>query len=423
MVRVVSAGRACRAGRRAGTCAARRGARRAGGGADRRVVALPALGLVRAQHADLVDPPAGRSGRGVRAGSRRRVPVAGRMGRAPGWLRADARAAGPHGRAGDRAGAASGAVASALSATGLGRAAAGGGRGHRRERDAARAAAAGRWPPRCPRASRPSTPPRTGARMRCRPAACSWWGARSRAARSRRSCSPPAGAWWSPPAPCRASRAGTAAGTSSSGCADIGFLDHDRRPAAGPAHEGRAAADHLGRRALRAHAQPPAAGGGRGGADRSAGRVRRWRGAVRGRPGGQRARGRPVVGGDPRSPSTGPSRRAGWSLSRPDADPDPDDLHRWPTPTRSRGAPVAGPGARGDRDRHLGDRVPAGCRLDGAAVRVRATGRRSRTGRAAPVPGLWFLGIPWQRVRSSAIVAGADQDAAAVADEVVAQLG
>ena len=39
------------------------------------------------------------------------------------------------------------------------------------------------------------------------------------------------------------------------------------------------------------------------------------------------------------------------------------------------------------------------------------------------VPGLWCLGIPWQRTRASAVVFGADADAAVMADAVVAHLG
>lgn len=41
----------------------------------------------------------------------------------------------------------------------------------------------------------------------------------------------------------------------------------------------------------------------------------------------------------------------------------------------------------------------------------------------APVPGVWFLGVPWMRSRKSAIVLGADEDGGAVADEIAGFLG
>ena len=103
-----------------------------------------------------------------------------------------------------------------------------------------------------------------------------------------------------------------------------------------------------------------------------------------------------------------------------DADPDPDDL------------PVADPdGLRGPRSLDLpregiGTVIWAtGFRPDVAWMGpsfVSADGSPIADGSRGPVPGLWYLGIPWQRARSSAIVAGADQDAAAVADAVVAHL-
>jgi putative flavoprotein involved in K+ transport len=53
-----------------------------------------------------------------------------------------------------------------------------------------------------------------------------------------------------------------------------------------------------------------------------------------------------------------------------------------------------------------------------------------RTERGLPVqadgeaaPGLWFLGIPWMRSRSSGIILGADRDGAHVADRLAAWLG
>jgi putative flavoprotein involved in K+ transport len=41
---------------------------------------------------------------------------------------------------------------------------------------------------------------------------------------------------------------------------------------------------------------------------------------------------------------------------------------------------------------------------------------------AAPVPGLWFLGVPWMRHRRSSIILGADEDGAFVAEQVAARL-
>ncbi len=40
----------------------------------------------------------------------------------------------------------------------------------------------------------------------------------------------------------------------------------------------------------------------------------------------------------------------------------------------------------------------------------------------APVPGLWFLGTPWLRSRKSGIIMGADEDGAAIVDQVAAHL-
>ena len=45
-----------------------------------------------------------------------------------------------------------------------------------------------------------------------------------------------------------------------------------------------------------------------------------------------------------------------------------------------------------------------------------------RQGRSV-VPGIWFLGIPWMRTRKSALILGADDDARAVVDDLVAWLG
>lgn len=41
---------------------------------------------------------------------------------------------------------------------------------------------------------------------------------------------------------------------------------------------------------------------------------------------------------------------------------------------------------------------------------------------AAPVPGLWFLGVPWMRRRRSSIILGADEDGAFVAERVAARM-
>jgi putative flavoprotein involved in K+ transport len=40
----------------------------------------------------------------------------------------------------------------------------------------------------------------------------------------------------------------------------------------------------------------------------------------------------------------------------------------------------------------------------------------------SPVPGLWFLGIPWMRTRKSGIIMGADEDGSHTADQVAAYL-
>ena len=37
-------------------------------------------------------------------------------------------------------------------------------------------------------------------------------------------------------------------------------------------------------------------------------------------------------------------------------------------------------------------------------------------------PGLWFLGIPWMRLRKSGIILGADEDGALVAERAAARV-
>jgi putative flavoprotein involved in K+ transport len=51
-----------------------------------------------------------------------------------------------------------------------------------------------------------------------------------------------------------------------------------------------------------------------------------------------------------------------------------------------------------------------------------ARGAPIQEGGRSPVPGVWFLGVPWQRSRKSGIILGGDQDGAAVAEEVSAFL-
>jgi putative flavoprotein involved in K+ transport len=50
------------------------------------------------------------------------------------------------------------------------------------------------------------------------------------------------------------------------------------------------------------------------------------------------------------------------------------------------------------------------------------TGAVLHDGGRSPTPGLWFLGIPWMRSRKSAIILGANDDGAAIADQVVEHL-
>jgi putative flavoprotein involved in K+ transport len=51
-----------------------------------------------------------------------------------------------------------------------------------------------------------------------------------------------------------------------------------------------------------------------------------------------------------------------------------------------------------------------------------ARGRPRHTGCAAPVPGLWYVGLRWQTHRGSATLSGIPRDAATVATEVAAHL-
>jgi putative flavoprotein involved in K+ transport len=53
---------------------------------------------------------------------------------------------------------------------------------------------------------------------------------------------------------------------------------------------------------------------------------------------------------------------------------------------------------------------------------VDGTGTLLHQGGRSPVPGLWFLGMPWLRSRKSAIIFGSTGDVAAIADEVPAFL-
>ena len=50
------------------------------------------------------------------------------------------------------------------------------------------------------------------------------------------------------------------------------------------------------------------------------------------------------------------------------------------------------------------------------------TGAVLHDGGRAPVPGCWFVGMPWLRSRKSGIIMGADTDGAAIADQVAAHL-
>ena len=49
-------------------------------------------------------------------------------------------------------------------------------------------------------------------------------------------------------------------------------------------------------------------------------------------------------------------------------------------------------------------------------------GSLAHTGGRSEVPGVWFLGVPWQRTRKSALILGADDDARAVVEDLVAWL-
>jgi putative flavoprotein involved in K+ transport len=53
--------------------------------------------------------------------------------------------------------------------------------------------------------------------------------------------------------------------------------------------------------------------------------------------------------------------------------------------------------------------------LDEAGAPLHSEGR-------SPVPGLWYVGRPWQRNRASGLIVGAGDDAALIVQQILAEM-